>query len=480
MRRFFFSVLLTLAFSVRLATAQPLDDGGPEVVRYDGMLVAHIDASTPADLDRLEGIGATLFSCELSPDGGDFIMTPEMMDRARALGFQAEVVEADLQASVDRENARIRASLERYRQRGEGGEGFFGDYRPLPEINGFVDELVARRPDLVSRFEVGTSHEGRPIWGMRISAGEPGCKPAFVLNGVTHAREWLTVMNVLYLAEQLVEGYGVDPEITDIVDRIEWLVIPVLNPDGYEYTWTTERFWRKNRRLPPEGSDQWGVDLNRNYSVRWGLAGSSGSPASGTYRGQEPFSEPETTALRDFVLDNPQVRAHNDTHSFSNLVLFPWAQLTSHSPDHEEYQALGDAMVERIVEANNGDASWVAGPLSTTLYRISGGSTDWFYDEAGAMTFLYELRGGRFDPSIDEIIPGSRDTFRATLLHAAYVADRSSFRADLDGDCDFDFDDVLAFVVAFGSSDPAADIDGNDSFDIDDVLAFLEAFAEMR
>ncbi len=458
------AVVLHGSFLTHLGAAQPLNDGGLHVVRYDGRLIASVDATSAGDLDRLEEIGAEMISCELSPAGGDFILTPVQLLAVKAMGYQAEVKQPDLQAAIDLESARIRESLVSYRQRGVNSDGFFDDYRPLPEIDAFIDDLVARRPDLVSRFEIGQSFEGRTIWGLRISADTSGCKPAFVLNGITHAREWLTVMNVLYLAEQLVDGYGVDEEITDIVDRVEWLIIPVLNPDGYEYTWTTSRFWRHNRRPPG------GVDLNRNYSVQWRPSGSHGAG---------PFSEPETASLRDFVLSNPQVRAHNDTHSYSNLVLFPWAWLTQPCPDHEEYQALGDAMNARIAVANPGNQPWEVGPLSTTLYRIAGGSTDWFYVEANAMSFLYELRGSGFDPPPSSILPGSRDTFGATLLHAKHVADRSTFRADIDGNCVFDLDDVLAFLIAFASDEPRADFDLDTDVDFDDVLAFLVAFGEM-
>ncbi len=483
MRRYrfisFVSLGLACGFAMpATAAAQPLA-GDAGAARYDGQVGAHIDARTPEDLERLESIGAALVSCELSPAGGDFILPPGTIAGAEALGFTITIVEPDVQGALDRESARIRASLDLYRQRGEGEGSFFDDYRPLPEVDAFIDELIARRPDLVSRFEIGQSHEGRPIWGMRISAAQDGCKPAFILNGLTHAREWLTVMNVLYLAEQLVDGYGVDPQVTDLVDRVEWLIIPVLNPDGYEYTWTTERFWRKNRREPPPSAPtRWGVDPNRNYSFRWGLAGSSGNPASQTYRGPAPFSEPETRALRDFVFATPQIRAHNDVHSYGHDILFPWSQLTEPSPDHDEYQALGDAMADLMVETHD-VGRWSVGPLSTTLYRVSGGSTDWFYVEGGAMSLTYELRGGSFNPEASEILPGCRDTYEATLLHAAHVADRSSFRADMDNDCDFDFDDVLAFLVAFGAGEDAADFDADADHDIDDVLAFLAAFGEM-
>jgi hypothetical protein len=459
------------------ADAQPLAAGPTTAVRYDDHVIARVNASTPEDLALLESLGARMISCELSPQGGDFVLPRRGLADLHGAGYQAKVTCDDVQTLLDAESTRVRASLERYRQRG-GGEGFFDDFRPLSEIDTFIDDLIARRPDLVSRFVIGHSHEGRPIWGVRISSGDPGCKPAFLMTGVTHAREWLTVMNVLYLADHLVSQEGVDPVVTDLVERVEWLIIPVLNPDGYHYTWTTDRYWRKNRRTPPESRPtSWGVDPNRNYSHRWGRPGSTSNPNSGTYRGPSPFSEPETSALRDFALANPQIRAHNDVHSYGNYILFPWCQLTQKSPDHAEYAALGDAMSQLIEDADGG--KWRVGPVSTTLYLVSGGSVDWFYTQTDAISFSYELRGGSFAPGASQIIPGSRETIGATLHHAAYVADHSSFRADLDGDCDFDYDDIIAFLTAYAGQEPEADFTTDGSFDIDDVLAFIEAFASM-
>ncbi len=464
---------LLAAMTASTAAAQPL--AGPDAVRYDGHALVRLDATSPEDLLRLEAAGLTLVSCELSPEGGDFLVPPGV--DPGGMGYRVESLAPDVQPMLDAEAARIRASLERLHQRGSG-EGFFDDYRPLPEIDAFLDDLVARRPDIVSRFEIGRSHEDRPIWGLRISGGEGegagGCKPAFVINGITHAREWLTVMNVLYLADRLVDGHGVDTSITDIVDRVEWFIIPVLNPDGYEFTWTTNRMWRKNRRPEPRGPLYMGVDPNRNYGVGWGRPGSSPAPRSNIYHGPAPFSEPETAALRDFTLANPQVRAHNDVHSYGQYILFPWDHLFEQCPDHDEYQALGDQMGALIQSLWDND--FRVGPTSTTLYLVSGGSIDWFYEGAGAMSFSYELRGGGFNPPPSQIVPGSRETFEATLLHAEYVADRNGFRADLTGDCRHTFDDVVAFLVAFADDDPAADLDGSGSVTFDDVVEFLELF----
>ena len=76
-------------------------------------------------------------------------------------------------------------------------------------------------------------------------------------------------MTVEYLVYQLIAGYGKDEEITAWVDSYDFYVIPVINPDGFVYTQTTERLWRKSRLPPLPGANQsevcWGIDLNRNW-----------------------------------------------------------------------------------------------------------------------------------------------------------------------------------------------------------------------
>src|SRR5690606_22812703 len=82
------------------------------------------------------------------------------------------------------------------------------------------------------------------------------------------------------------------------------------------------RSWRKNRRNNGNGS--YGVDLNRNYGFMWGTGGASKSPSSEVYMGTEPFSEPETSAIRDFVRSKTNTKVLLTFHTFSELILYPW------------------------------------------------------------------------------------------------------------------------------------------------------------
>jgi carboxypeptidase A4 len=111
-----------------------------------------------------------------------------------------------------------------------------------------------------------------------------------------HAREWISPASVTYIIKELVENR----QNNLWADKMDFYVVPVLNPDGYEYTHTNDRLWRKNRRNPQLGGCA-GTDLNRNFGYKWGGLGSSKNPCAETYAGTAAFSEPESKAIRDYV-----------------------------------------------------------------------------------------------------------------------------------------------------------------------------------
>jgi len=192
--------------------------------------------------------------------------------------------------------------------------------------------------------------------------------------------------------------------VTNLVNqRVIW-VFPNVNPDGGEYDtrtgWAYE-WWRKNRRQNGDGS--FGVDLNRNYGYMWGCCGgSSPYPDSETYRGPAPFSEPETQAIRDFVLDHPEVTVSLSLHTFGEYVLWPWGYTYSPVPDpidRDTFENLGQALA-----ATNDYRPQQA----YHLYLTDGTSDDWLYGERGIIAFTFELYPRTMPPGFypsDEVIP---------------------------------------------------------------------------
>jgi hypothetical protein len=459
---------------------------GPRVVRYDGQKLVEVEVRSGADLRVLWGLGAD-FWCEVRRGTNEVRLSAEALEPLRLSGIPHRVLVEDLQVVVEAERARLAAG-------GAGGVGgvggvgdqdWFSDYKSLVAISTFLDDLVAARPDLASRFSIGLSLEGREIFGIRITSAHRGpgrgCKPALFLNATQHAREWITPMTAIFVAERLIAGYGSDPYITNLVDNVEFLIVPVVNPDGYVHTWTTERFWRKNRRANTGGT--FGVDLNRNWGHQWGVylphgAGGSANPGSDVYWGTGPFSEPETAAIRDFAQSKINIRSHNDIHSYGQMVLFPWGHTNQLSPDHAAFATIGSVMRSRIMAVHG--RTYVPGPIYTVIYPVAGSSVDWFYSDRKAMSFSYELRGGSFNPPASNIRPCAEETLPATLYQAEWILEQFPFRADFDGNCLYDIDDFTAFLNAWNIQDPDADFDRNGLFNVEDFLAFLNMWAARR
>jgi len=192
----------------------------------------------------------------------------------------------------------------------------------------------------------------------------------------------------MYILNQLVTLYGVDPSVTALLDATQIFIVPTANPDGYVFTWTTTRLWRKNRRLNTGGS--YGVDLNRNYNDHWGQEGASHVPTSDTYCGTGPFSEPESRAISGFVRDNGPFSGAVDYHSYSQLIMWPYGWTTTPAPTDPLLRSIGSAWRAAILAVNG--VPYTPQPANQ-LYFTSGGARDFYYSEFNIpLSFTIELR----------------------------------------------------------------------------------------
>ena len=204
-----------------------------------------------------------------------------------------------------------------------------------------VAAVAAAHPDIVHRFSIGKSHKGRDIWAVKISdnVGVDEAEPEIMFDGGHHANEHMSAEMTLSIMHWLVDGYGDDARITNIVQSREVWIVFVVNPDGKEYDISGGRFhnWRKNRQ-PTPGTTSIGTDLNRNYSYRWGGGGrTSASPSNSTYRGTKAFSTPEARAMRDFMASRvvggrQQIRAAASFHEDGRLVMWPYGYTLTNVP----------------------------------------------------------------------------------------------------------------------------------------------------
>ncbi len=406
----FTAAALALTSLAGIAAAQPLAEPG-QAVRYDDEAIIRVNITSLEDLRLAESLMPDMWSHHAGIGPVDFRATPEAREALAAAGIDYTVLIPDLQARIDAENARLAAAQGDLNIAGD----FFADYRTLQQASDFIDDLVAARPDLATRLSLGQSLQGREIFGIRIT-GPGEDKPAVFFHGCQHAREWITVMVPLYIAEQLITQYDTNSEIRDYVDSVEFLIVPVANPDGYQYSWTNERLWRKNRR------GGYGVDLNRNWGYEWGGPGSSRFTFSETYRGDAPFSEPETQVLRDFINANPNIEAYCDVHSYSQLILWPWGYTSQLSFAEHAFDHVGHEQQASIFDVHG--EFYTAGPTYTTIYPASGVACDWVYGGAGALGFSYELRDtGQFGFILPpgQIIPNGEEILPAILDLADYA-----------------------------------------------------------
>ncbi len=264
-----------------------------------------------------------------------------------------------------------------------------GGFPSFMDIEYFLDSLTAAKPGIVSpKFSLGqTESFGADIWCIKIS-DNPAVdedEPEVLYCSLIHAREPAGMATLLNVMHHLAANYGVDPEITALVNTRELYFVPCQNPDGYLWNETLNPYgggmWRKNLRVNGDGSQ--GVDCNRNYGFEWGYddLGSSPYPSSDTYRGAAPFSEPETQAIRDFVQSHHISIIHN-LHSYANLVIWPWGYDYQYSDREDFYANLGDSLTQF-----NGYAEGI----SWTLYPTNGDADDWAWGDTLAKPRIISL-----------------------------------------------------------------------------------------
>ncbi|MEA2154397.1 MAG: carboxypeptidase, partial [Solirubrobacteraceae bacterium] len=346
-------------------------------------------------------------------------------------------------------------------------------YRHLADYDAEMKALAAAHPGLVRLITLPhRSLEGRPVLGLEIArdVNVQNGQPVFLQLGLHHAREWPSSEHVLEWAYDLVNGYGRDAEITKLVDATRNILVPVVNPDGFNLSreWPVDvgavvagvdlpaqlnglspisdplytaallgdegvspapgtgfAYKRRNCRvhdgaIPAVGeceslaNRRLGVDPNRNYGGFWGGLGAGFDVEDDTYRGAAPFSEPEVQNVRELVSAN-QVTTLVTNHTFSDLVLRPpGVRAAGTTPDEAIYKELGDAMAAR-----NGYTS----EHGYELYDTTGDTEDWSYYATGGLGFTFEIGSDQFHPPYATVIAEYARNREAYLVALRSTAD---------------------------------------------------------
>ncbi|XP_056106999.1 carboxypeptidase A1-like [Rhinichthys klamathensis goyatoka] len=289
----------------------------------------------------------------------------------------------------------------------------YSTYHDLKSIYSFMDMLVAENSNLVSKIVIGKSYESRPLNVLKFSTGEN--RPGLWIDTGIHSREWVTQASGIWFAKKIVTDYRRDPVLTDILNNYDIFLEIVTNPDGYAYTHSRDRMWRKTRK-PNPGSSCVGVDPNRNWDAGFGGAGSSNDPCTETYRGPSAHSEPEVKAIVDFVKSHGNLKAFVSIHSYSQMLLYPYGYKSTPAKDQAELYKLARKAISKLWSLYN--TYYRYGSIITTIYQASGGTIDWTYDQGIKYSYTFELRDtGRYGFILpaNQIVPTAEETWLALM-----------------------------------------------------------------
>ncbi|XP_017891839.1 carboxypeptidase B-like [Ceratina calcarata] len=373
----------------------------------------------------------------------DLISDLKMFLKDRAIDFQ--VLIPDLQKMIAYQNPKMTKEQRVDLLSTHGHSMTWKRYHRYGEIVKYLEYLALRYPKIVELITIGHSYEEQPIKMIKISTGpnkKGKAKPAIWIDAGMHAREWIGSAVATYIANQLVEK---NTSYAKLLDNSDWMILPVANPDGYEFSHTGDRLWRKTRSNHAENQEnsrflqlvnhytKWlwgkceGVDPNRNFGYHWGEVdegGASLDPCHETYAGPRPFSEPETKAMADYILANKQnIKMYLTLHSYSQMWLVPWGYTYSKPSDYSELFNMAKKAVGAISKVHGTD--YELGPSSDLLYPTSGASDDWAKGVAGIKyVYTVELRDrgtyGFLLPA-SQIVPTAREIWAGIRTIARLV-----------------------------------------------------------
>lgn len=368
---------------------------------------------TPTQLPSLIG---------LLPDSLHRAHTPLMHDLAQAIFKSYPSLTFDDPTPPIQEG--YRTFSPDLRPQGEENNIFFRDYQPLSVMVPWMRLLTSLFPTHVRMINIGISYEGRDIPALRLgvhptNSEKPSApRKTIIIAGGSHAREWISTSTVNYVAYSLITTYGKSKATTKLLEEFDWIFIPTLNPDGYVYTWETDRLWRKNRQKTALRFCT-GVDLDRAYGFEWDDSSSKNNPCSESFSGEGPFQAVESRRFANWVRNetennNAHFVGFLDFHSYSQQVLYPYSySCTSSPPSLENLEELAMGLAKAI-RLTNGETYGVtsacegsvlvsndkkpvaknkkAGHKSWPRMETGGGSAlDWFYHELH-VRYAYQIK----------------------------------------------------------------------------------------
>ncbi|XP_040019207.1 carboxypeptidase A4 [Gasterosteus aculeatus] len=286
----------------------------------------------------------------------------------------------------------------------------FGAYHSLETIYSWMDTLVAQHPKLVTKQEMGRSYEDRPMYVLKFSTGGDK-RPAIWMDTGIHSREWVSQATGVWTANKIASDYGTDASLTSLLDTMDIYMLILANPDGYAFTHSDNRMWRKTRSKN-QGSVCRGVDPNRNWDAGFGGPGASANPCSDSYHGTSAHSEVEVKNVVDLVSSHGNFKAFISVHAYSQLLMYPYGYTCKNVFNQPELDSVGRAAVQKLTSLHG--TSYKVGSICNIIYQASGGSIDWSYNLGIKYSFAFELRDtGRYGFILpaNQIIPTASETW---------------------------------------------------------------------
>ncbi len=389
-----------------------------------------IPISSPNDFIVLSENGIDLEHSSLGKNNQLKLFVSENdFDKINLLGFSYTVLIDDWKSYYNQQTKLNEAEKELFINDSKNnfnvagfGFGTMGGYYTFAEIAANLDSMYVQYPNLITqKYSIGTSHESRTIWAVKIS-DNPNInedEPKVGFDALVHAREPQSMATLMYYMWYLLQNYGTDPEVTYLVNNREIYCVPCFNPDGYEFNRSTDPngggMWRKNRR---NNVGSYGVDLNRNFGYQWGYdnIGSSPTPSSETYRGPSAFSEPECQAIRDLAALK-SYKTYFNMHTFGGYILYPWGYIDSETPDSLAYREFAALLTSK--------SGYAFGSGSELLgYPSNGSIRDWMYGEQTIKEKIYGYTieiGDDFWPLQSQIFPIAQQNL-STMIYQTYLA----------------------------------------------------------
>ncbi|XP_028968012.1 carboxypeptidase B [Galendromus occidentalis] len=342
-------------------------------------------------------------------------------DEFDAQTLKYSVLTENLKTWLDEERENVNPNL--FLEQNDIGNFKLDTYHTLDEISSYLDLLAMQYPNLVKPIELGRTYENNTIKGVVLSTG--GQKRAIYIDAGTHAREWISVASLLYILSNFISNGDTDPELKSLLDQFEFHFVPVINSDGYKYTWNGDRLWRKNR-VRFQGF-YWcsGVDPNRNFNYYWGSEGASANPCSETYRGTRAFSELETRAIRDYIGGiKDRLSLYLSLHAYGQYLLLPFGTGPSTlSSENKVQMAAAGAFRDAIMKKTG--QTYKIGSSKQILYAASGLSNDWVHSQGVTHAYVAELRdtgSHGFVLPPEQILPAAEEVFEGIKALIKFIA----------------------------------------------------------